>query len=218
LGDLVQGPPHPPQPDQENQPVYKPSTADGRIWQGEILQNVIQIKPSLENIQNNDEGVIDVFPVPHELVIVMSQDCDLEQDYNRRHAGEPATLPNILFCDLYRAEVLRAEVQAREQLGRQDWKRIAQNQHERFHYLQRVEPRQDLQTQGITAMALDFKIYFTIPTDEVYARLAMGMHRRCTLSSPYVEHLAHRFFKFQARVALPRDHEIDPTAQAGGAP
>jgi len=215
LGDLVQGPPLPPQPDQENQPVYRPSTADGRVWQGEILQNVIQIKPSVESIQNNEEGVIDVDPVPHELVIVMSQDCDLLQDYNQRHAGQEGTLPNVLLSDLYLAEILRAKVRAQEHLGRYDWKRIVQNQHERFHYLQRVEPDQDQQGQGLTAIAIDFKIYLTMPADELYARLAMGIHRRCILNSPYVEHLAHRFFKFQARVALPRDHEVDPIPGAG---
>jgi len=210
LGDLVQGPPLPPQPDQENQPVYRPSSADGRVWQGEILENVIQIKLSIESIQNNQEGMLDVFPVHHELVIVMSQDCDLEQDYNRRQAGFEGTLPNTLFCDAYRAETLRAKVEQQDQLGRKDWKkRIAQNQHDRFHYLQKAEPEQDLQSQGLTAIALDFKIYFTLPTDELYARLAMEIHRRCRLNSPYVEHLAHRFYKFQSRVALPSDHEID---------
>ncbi len=163
--------------------------------------------------------MIDVFPVPHELVIVMSQDCDLLQDYNRRQAGEAATLPNILLCDVYPAEALRTKVEQQDQLGRKDWKkRIAQNQHERFHYLQKVEPGQDLQGQGLTATALDFKIYFTLPTDELYARLGQGALRRCTLSTPYVEHLAHRFFKFQSRVALPRDHEMDPIPDAGGAP
>ncbi len=158
--------------------MYRPSTADGRVYQGEILQNVIQIKPSIESIQNNEEGVLEVFPMPHELVIVMSQDCDLEQDYKRRQAGE-------------------------------------ENQNERFHYLQKVEPGLDLQGQGLTAIALDFKIYFTIPTDELYARLPLGIRRKCILTSPYVEHLAHRFFKFQSRVALPRDHEIDPIPEAG---
>jgi hypothetical protein len=186
------------------------------VWQGEILENVVQIKPSIEN---NEEGVIDVFPVPHELVVVMSQDCDLQQDFDRREAAEGGTLPNILFCDVYPAETLRAKLQSQDQLSRKDWKkRIAQNQNDRFHYLQKVEPNQDLHSHGLSALALDFKIYFTLPTDELYARLAHGILRRCTLNTPYVEHLAHRFFKFQSRVALPRDHEIDPIPETGGAP
>lgn len=216
MGDLVQGPLPPPEPEEEHQAVYRPSPAEGRVWQGEILENLVQIKLSIENIEGNEEGTIDVIPVTHELVLVMSQDCDLEQDHDRRQAAEQGTLPNVLFCDVYHAETLRAKVQAQHQLNRQDWRRrIAQNQNERFHYLQKVEPNQDLQGHGLPALAIDFKIYFTLPTEELYARLGHGALRRCALNSPYVEHLAHRFFKFQSRVALPRDHEIDPIPEAG---
>jgi hypothetical protein len=216
LGDLVQGPPPLPEPEEEDQAVYRPSRAEGRVWQGEILENLVQIKVSIENVEGHEEGTIDVVPVTHELVIVMSQDCDLEQDHDRRQAAEPGTLPNILFCDMYHAETLRLKVQAEEQLGRRDWKGITQNKNDRFHYLQRVEQNQDLQAHGLPALAIDFKIYFTLPAEELYARLGQGALRRCALNSPYVEHLAHRFFKFQSRVALPRDHEVDPIPEAGG--
>jgi len=191
--------------------VYVRSLAQGRLWQGEILENVIQIRPTVDSVRANVDGALEVEPVPHQLVIIVSQDCDLDQDFARREAGQRGTLPNILFCDLYIAENFRAMVRDQQQLGRQDWqRRIAQNQNERFHYLERVEPQQDLQGQGLTALALDFKIYFTLPTDEVYVRLHQEIHRRCRLNTPYAEHLAHRFFKFQSRVALPRDHQIDP--------
>jgi hypothetical protein len=140
----------------------------------------------------------------------MSQDCDLDQDYTRRAERRPGTLPNVMLCDAYRAEVLRALIRERDQLGSQDWRRrIAQNQNERFHYLQRTEPSQDLQREGLAALALDFKVYFTLPTDELYARLSRGIRRRCRLNTPYAEHLAHRFFKFQSRIALPQDHQMD---------
>jgi hypothetical protein len=165
----------------------------------------------VESIVANAPDVLELIPVAHELVIVMSQDCDLDQDYSRRAGGGQGTLPNVMLCDVYRAEVLRARVQEQQQLNRQDWRRrIAQNQNERFHYLQRVERIRDLQHEGLTALALDFKIYFTLPTDELYARLPRGIRRRCRLNTPYMEHLAHRFFKFQSRVALPQDHQIDP--------
>lgn len=211
MGDLVQGPPPPPEPQAENQLVYRPAEAEGRLWQGEILENAVQIRPTLESVEANVEGELAVEPVVHELVIVMSQDCDLDQDYTRRAAGNQGTLPNTLLCDVYRAEALRAKIQEQYELGRQDWKkRIAQNQNERFHYLEKVGRQQDFLGEGLTALALDFKIYFTLPTDELYARLTRGIRRRCILNTPYSEHLAHRFFKFQSRVALPEDHKIDP--------
>lgn len=211
MGDLVQAPLPPPEPRREEQPVYRPAEVEGRLWQGEILQGVIQIRPTVESLQANVPDALEVIPVAHDLVVVMSQDCDLDQDHRRRIEGGQGTLPNIMLCDVYPAEVLRARVQEQHQLNRTDWKRrIAQNQNERFHYLQKVEPDQDLQQEGLTALALDFKIYFTLPTDELYARLRLGVRRRCRLNTPYAEHLAHRFFRFQSRVALPQDHEIDP--------
>jgi len=192
------------------EPVYSLSQAEGRLWQGEILENVIQIRPTVESIEANVDGVLEVVPVLHELVIVMSQDCDLDQDYKRRAANGQPTLPNIMLCDVYLAEVLRVRVLHQDQLGNKDWKkRIAQNQNERFHYLQRVEPNEDLQGVGLAALAIDFKIYFTLPTDELYARLRVGIRRRCRLNTPYAEHLAHRFFKYLSRIALPRDHAVD---------
>lgn len=182
------------------------------MCQGEILENMVQIITSVESLTHSDADTLEVLPVTHELVIVMSQDCDLEQDFKRRQTGGEPTLPNILFCDVWTAETLRLKVEQLDQLGRKDWKkRIAQNQNERFHYLQKVAPGEDHRGTGLTATAIDFKIYFTMPTGELYARLATGEARhRCVLNSPYAEHLAHRFFRFQARVALPRDHEVDP--------
>ena len=211
MGDLVPGPLPANEPGEAGVSVYALAQPNGRLWQGEILENVIEIRPTVESVRSNREGEIEVFPIAHELAIVVSQDCDLEQDYNRRAGGQAGTLPNTLLCDVYLAEILRAKLQERDQLGRTDWrKRIGQNQNERFHYLQRVRPDQDLQGQGLTAMALDFRLYFTIPTEELYVRLLTGIRRRCRLTQPYVEHLSHRFFKFQSRVALPQDHQIDP--------
>lgn len=206
MGDFVQAP-HPPERDEDEQPVYRPIQAGERFWQGEILGNVTQLTVNVESLQLHNQEQLVLAPIVHDLVIVMTQDCDLEQDYARRAGRQQSSLPNILLCDVYPAEVLRARIQGFE---RREWrKRIAQNQIDRFQYLQRVGPDQDLQGQGLTALAIDFKVYFTLPTDELYARLP-EIQRRCRLATPYVEHLAHRFFKFQSRVALPQDHEIDP--------
>jgi hypothetical protein len=185
-----------------------------RLWQGEILENVIQLRASLESVQNAG-GEIEVLQIAHDFAVVMNQDCDLLRDYTRRQDNAPGTLPNVLFCDLYLAEVLRAKINTEDQLGRKEWRKlIAPNQSERFQYLQRMEIAQDLQGQGMAAMAMDFRLCFTIPTDEVYYRLTQGIRRRARLNSPYVEHLAQRFFRFHARVALPVDHVVDPLPEA----
>ncbi len=191
--------------------VYLPSLREGRVWQGEILQNLTQLKPTIESLS----AELEMTPVVHELVIVMSQDCDLLQDYKRRQSQQEGTLPNILFCDLFSADVLRAKVRDVERLGSADWKKITHNQNERFQYLQKITPQEDLQGEGLAPLAVDFRIYFTLPTDEIYHRVGGEARRRARLNTPYVEHLAHRFYKFQSRVALPLDHIVEANPSPG---
>jgi hypothetical protein len=210
LGNPAQGIPNAAGPQQQNCPIYIPSVVGDRLWQGEILQNVIQLKPSLETIQNQ-QLEIEILQVVHDFAIVMSQDCDLLRDHNRRQANEIVALPNVMLCDLYEAEALRLKINEEDGLGKKEWKKlIAPNQSERFQYLQRMETGEDLQGVGMPAMAVDFRLYFTLPTDELYYRLTQATRRRARLNTPYVEHFMQRFFKFQARVALPVDHAIDP--------
>ena len=209
-GNPAQGLPAAAAPQEPEYPVYVPSVNADRLWQGEILQNVVQLKPSLESIQNN-AGELEILTVTHDFAIILTPDCDLVRDSGRRRAGEAGTQPNVLLCDLYLAETLRAKVNEEDQLGRKEWRKlIASNQNERFQYLQRVQANQDLQATGLPALAIDFRLHFTVPTDELYFRLTAGTIRRARLNTPYVEHLVQRFFKFQARVALPLDHVIDP--------
>lgn len=55
-------------------------------------------------------------------------------------------------------------------------------------------------------MGIDFKRFFTIATDEVYARLEQEAQRRCVLEPIYAAQLSDRFAHFQARVALPDEY------------
>jgi len=153
-----------------------------------------------------------MLPVNHDFAVVMTQDCDLLRDFNRRHQGKSESQPNILLCDAYYAASLRAKVQEDTPLSSKEWKVVTQNSSERFQYLQRVEPVMDMQREGLPPLAMDFRNYFTVPTEELYHRLIPTIRRRARLNTPYVEHLAQRFFKFHARVALPVDHVIE-TAQ-----
>jgi hypothetical protein len=209
LGNPVQGPPAPAEAQDDGPPIYIASEAEGRIWQGEILENLVQIVPTVETVQASQPDHFEVVPILHEFSIVLSQDCDLFQDHDRRRAGKRSTLDNVLLCEVFRAEDLRAKVLADENLASKDWRRISANQNERFQYLSRIRSEQDLQHVGLPALALDFRIYFTVRTEELLARIAGDTRRRCRLNSPYLEHLAHRFFRFQARVALPNEHEVE---------
>ena len=108
----------------------------------------------------------------------------------------------------------RLEVAAAEDLygrvkltNKKLWDHIRINKDERYHFLQKVEPPDDALGQGLPELGLDFKRYFTVPTDEVYRRVELSeAQRRCFLASPYLEHLSSRFAFYLSRVALPEDH------------
>jgi hypothetical protein len=146
----------------------------------------------------------------------MTQDCELEQDYHAFGNG-PAfnrSLPNILFCEVINAMALKGQAGLNSDL----WRRVRRNDHDRFHVLDVVPADCDAIGAGIAALGMDFKRYFTVPTEEVYRRLQLGeFQRRCYLVGQYRDNLSNRFFGFLMRVALPDQLQAAPAPTAGPA-
>jgi len=218
VGGLGGGPPVPLPALGDEPAVYSASVHPGRLWQGEILGNLPQWKLTPEGLVASgahldpEPGVarpiaIEVVPIDHRFVVVLTQDCDLVQDFKARAEGKESLL-NLLVCDAYPEE----EAHARFRSLPDRWQKLKQNQMERYQFLQAVAPHEDLSGRGLSALVLDFKDCFTLPTAEVYQRLELGTRRRSRLLSPYLEHMIHRFHNFQSRVALPRDHLTGPPA------
>src|SRR5712692_6239304 len=46
------------------------------------------------------------------------------------------------------------------------WRRVKTNQNERYHLMQRILGTEDAQGLGLPSLCIDFKRYFTIPTEE----------------------------------------------------
>src|SRR5713101_8242716 len=88
--------------------------------------------------QNTEGSSFEIDSNHHPLMVVMSPDCDLEQDFKVRFATPeareqyhsetvdetlPAVIPQVLLCDLYE------ESQIKERMpGTDIWKRVRQNQ------------------------------------------------------------------------------------------
>lgn len=175
--------------------------ADCFLAQGEIVSNLVQIEIDLPSL---DLGKVGGNPVTHPLAIVLTQGCDLEQDYHASQDGGNVNnkIPAVLFCDAIEASVLSARVH-----NERIWSQIKSNSHERYHFFQAVEQGFDACGQGLPEMGVDFKRYFTVPTTEVYYRIRRGEAlRRCCLESPYLEHFCRRFANFLSRIALPIGH------------
>jgi len=186
--------------------VYTPAIAGGPLRKCEILSNLVQVRQTLATLAAQSGQEIEIITHPYALIV--SQDCDLEQDFAVRSSITANTqtdklLPNVMFCEVSTAESIYELTRPK---GRDIWKRIWQNNDQRYHFLQKVQPYEDAQGMGLPELGIDFKRHFTLPTDEVYARLNLGTKRRCQLISPYLEHLASRFFHYLSRVALPADH------------
>ncbi len=145
-----------------------------------------------------------------EYAITLTQDCDLEQDHAVRFVkptpGSDKLLPAVLLAVVRTAtDIFNAIAEG----NKRQWDRlnIEKNKNERFHFLQKVEKADDRLGEGLPELAIDFKRYFTLPTDELYRRIDLNeTQRRCVLVSPYLEHLSSRFAYYLSRVALPSDH------------
>ena len=179
------------------------------LRQGEILSDVLQAVPAPGTLS----GSAAISIKKHPLCVVISQDCDLEQDYRAREtqptelqgksdAPSDKLLPNVLLCEVHEAATVLARI-----LGKDIKKRINQNKDERYQYLQQIGAAQDVLGSGIPALIIDFKRYFTVPTDDLYSQLRANSKRRTVLAPQYVEHLSSRFAYYLSRVALPRDHQ-----------
>ena len=186
------------------------------LRQGELLSNVIETLCDIKSVSND---VPEFEERTHPFAFVISQDCDLDWDFTARLSQQKIhrLIPNVLLCEVKLATVQAQEIVDSE--GSRDsnrsriWSRIKQNKDERYQFFESIEKCHDLQSdeEKIGELVIDFKRYFTVPTDELYVRIMFGeTRRRCRLIHPYLEHLSSRFAYFQSRVALPEDHLSEP--------
>ena len=193
--------------------MYRASPDEGALRQGEILTGVVEHQVSLETLKAPDKG-IRVDKRRHPFAIVLTQDCDLDWDYSARSRIqgedwpddkekaklEARRIPAILLCEVYAA----TEIRDREDINSTIWSQIKINKNERYQFFQLIPAEADLLGEGLPELTIDFKRYFTIPTDELYHYIIDGdAQRRTCLDNPYLEHISHRFASFLSRVALP---------------
>jgi len=171
------------------------------LRQGEILANVFELVARVPIHQTVDVGQpIAVERVDHPLVTVVSQDCDLEWDYQARQkqVAEDKLLRHVLFCDLF----TDVDIRARSNLKSDLFKRVRQNQDERYHHFAAAPTGQT--GTDLPDLYADFKVIFSLPCDFVYLLLGGGQAtRKCIVPPPYLHDFAHRLYGFLGRVAIP---------------
>ena len=193
--------------------IYEPSYG-GALRQAEVLSAVKQVK----RIVSTETDSIPIDLINHPFAIIVSQDCDLDLDFKARNevvgpnnkiVGPGKKLPNILLCEVATAEELFTSGRDSGDINSKIWTHIRTNNDMRYHFFQAAEPNLDSVGLGLPELAVDFKRYFSIPTDDLYAQLVDShdpIQRRLRLKNPYCEHFCTRFSFFLSRIALPDPH------------
>lgn len=136
--------------------------------------------------------------------------------------GRDRLLPSVLLCPAYPGESFREGSHIPSILLREDpeivknpsikygvpaktakqYERIRSNNESRYHYLGACSELR------VPATVLDFKHYFTLPTETLWSTYRGEFHYLAKLKMPYREHVSQRFASFLARVGLPVPHKL----------
>jgi hypothetical protein len=184
--------------------IYYIANANGELRQSEIISGLVQA----DNYQPAT-GDVDLTVRPY--AIVMTQDCDLLTDHNQQNAD---ILNGVLLYEAQPyAESRAANEKSDKRLSGAEWRRIRENNSERYHFLEGVPPECDLLGQGIPPLIIDFRRHFTLRRSDILRQCtngtAQGACRRCFLEIPYREHLQTRAAFYFQRVGLPVPHNTD---------
>ncbi|MDD4051781.1 MAG: hypothetical protein PHR28_07785 [candidate division Zixibacteria bacterium] len=175
-----------------------------RLKQGDIIRKVEYIYSATV-----EDNILNVRKIIFPLVIVLTQDCDLES-YTGRIVDVPPSakaglLLSVLVAPVYNADHLRSGVHLSElkiavdRIVSDEWTKIRKNENKRYHYF--IFPS-DLHL--IPEAVVDFKHYFSVPVNYLQAIREKG--HICTLPPLYRESFSQRFAAFLSRIALPERH------------
>jgi hypothetical protein len=181
------------------------TTPSERLCQGDILSNVELIEYA--NIDEN--GIVNISKISFPFAIVLTQDCDLEQDFNNRNTekntNQDKHILSVIVAPLYNIEHIYngehlSELDFKMQIinsrpAKSENRLLRQNQNPRYHYLQfdNVIP--------IVNSVIDFKHYFTVNNE------GLKKHKQsnfiCKVEELFREQISLRFSNYLSRIGLP---------------
>lgn len=152
--------------------------------------------------------------VHHELMVLMSPDCDLLWDFELRFPDTEAQqvyqpvagienagkfLPHVLLCDAFDGDQLRNA----QGMNSGTWRDVKRNKDERYHLFAEAKVG-DARASPLPSLCLDFKRVMTFPTPALYEGIRLhGIRRLAVVPPVHLHALMHRFYAFQSRVAVP---------------
>jgi hypothetical protein len=176
-----------------------------RISQGDIYKDVEFIEYAIEKA-----GVIEISKIVFPFVLVLTQDCDLNQDYTVRWAKKDTSnhdkkLISVIVAPLYNVEHVYngdhlSELgmnMAKINQGATPGKTLRQNQTPRYHYLEFPA------NIPIVSSVIDFKHYFTVNVE--YLKKHKKANFICQIGPLYREDVSQRFSSYLSRIGLPEN-------------
>jgi hypothetical protein len=192
-----------------------------RPWQGDIYKDIRIINDIiLEYDAENNLEKASINDTVYTYAIILTQECDLEQDYlNRKTIYEDQYyrrtkvpeikhdkyIPMILLAPAYLAESLKDGDHLKDEFkqkmeiyGGKNWNMILNNDNKRYHYL---KTNVDL---NIPDLIIDFKHYFTLSRDVFYEKYLNSSYL-ASITILFREELSFRFSNFISRIGIPNN-------------
>jgi hypothetical protein len=180
---------------------------ESRVSQGDIYQNV----EFIESV-NEENGIVEISKIVFPYIVVLTQDCDLAQDFKFRsddsRTGDKIIL-SVLVAPIYNAnhvylgehlaelnQVMRQiQVKGKGNKPTTEWRNLVNNDNPRYHHLE--FPNE----VSIVPSIIDFKHYFSLNLEYLYE--IRGKNFICKVSELYREDISQRFASFLSRIGLP---------------
>ena len=183
-----------------------------RLCQGDIIRDVSYIDDVSES-----GGVLEISRLDFPLVIVLTQDCELEQEHEMRmqpSQNQDKWLVSVLVAPLYNAEHVYVGKHLSElNLTMQQINRrktpgtfLRNNEIPRYHYLEFASE------VPIVPSVIDFKHYFSVNAESLRERKKSSFV--CMVSPLFREAVSHRFAAYLSRVGLPEPAAVEPEKQS----
>lgn len=178
----------------------------GIVQQCDIFKNVEFIEYAVES-----EKTIQISKIVFPYVVVLTQACDLQQDFDARirirdgsGKNQDKLLISVIVAPIYNFEDFRMGTHL-DQLGmtmqiqgsrnKSKCENIIKNETKRYHYLKFEDET------PLVESVIDFKHYFTVTVN--YLTQIYGSNYVCSIESLYRELISQRFSNFLSRIGLP---------------
>jgi hypothetical protein len=174
-----------------------------RVCQGDIFQEI----EFVEHVRQSGDS-LEISKIIFPLVIVLTQDCDLAQDYGvrwsrSRPSNTDKQLFSVLVAPLYNVEHVYdgthlSALGLTSQLinkKKSPGENLRKNETPRYHYLEFPE------SIPLVNSVIDFKHYFS--TNVEYLKQSKRQKFVCQVGDLYREDISQRFASFLSRIGLP---------------